>query len=137
MGHKVQRKIERGNGQHRSHREALHQSQAALIALGQVQGEAFAADPGRLFGGGLESECSTVHLSARQAHGLAGLSDNQLGEAFFLFEEGGGHVFEDFATLPAGERASAAQTGHGVIHGLARVGPGGDGDPANQALVPG
>ena len=42
------------------------------------------------------------------AEGLAGFGDDELGEAFFLFDEGGGDVFEDFLALPAREGAGAA-----------------------------
>jgi hypothetical protein len=54
-----------------------------------------------------------------------------------LFDEGGGDVFEDFAALPAGQGAGAAQAGDGVVDGLAGIGAGGDGDAADEALIPG
>ncbi len=125
--HEVQRKVEWRNSQHRTDGEALHNAPAALVAFGQVQRDAIAAEPRSLFGSGFEGEHGAIDLSSREADRLARFGDDELGEALLLLDEGSGHVFEDFAALPARQGAGAAQAGHGVVHGLTGVGAGGYG----------
>ncbi len=134
--YQVQRKIERSNGENRPDRKALHQPPAALIPFSQVERNGFPAQPRSLFGSGLEGKHGAVHFRARKAHGLAGLGHNELRKALLLLDEGRGHVFQNFAALPARQRASAAQAGDGVMHGLPRVGARRHRHAAHQALVP-
>ena len=79
---------------------------------------------------------SVINFGTRQTDRLAGFSHDELREALLLLDERGGNVFEDFAALPARQGTRAAQTGHGVAYGLARVGTCGNGDAANKALIP-
>ena len=116
--------------------KALHQPPAALVALGQVEGNALAAQTRGLFRGGLEGEHRTIHLRSRQSYGLACLSHNQLRKALLLLDQRGSHVFKNLAAFPARQRAGSPKAGHRMIHGLARVGPRGHSDAADQALVP-
>ena len=137
VGDQIERKIEGSDGQDRTDGKALHESPAAFVAFGQVERQALAAEAGGFFGGGFEGEHGAIDFSAGQANGLAGFGDDELGEALLLLDERGGDVFEDFAALPAGQGAGAAQAGDGVVDGLAGVGAGGDGYAADQALIPG
>ena len=132
----VEREVERRDGQDGADGKALDQSPAAFVAFGQVEGDGFAAQAHGFFGGGLEGEHGAIDFSAGQAQGLAGFGDDELSEALLLLDEGGGDVFEDFAAFPTRKGAGAAQAGDGVIDGLARIGAGGDGDAAHEALVP-
>ena len=120
--HQVQRKIERRNRQHRTHRKALHQPPAIFIALGQIERNGFAAKARGFFRRGLEGEHGAIHLGARQAQRLARLGHDELREALLLLDQRGRNVFENLAALPARQRARAAQAGDRVIHGLARIG---------------
>ena len=132
----IERKVEGRDGEDGADGKALDQSPAAFVAFGQVERNGFAAEACGFFRGGLEGEHGAIDFGTGEAHGLAGFGDDELREALLLFDERGGDVFEDFAALPARQGAGAAQAGDGVVHGLAGVGAGGDGDAADEALVP-
>jgi hypothetical protein len=136
VGDEVQGKIKGSDGEDRADGKALHNAPAIFVALGEIEWNGFAAETDGFFGSGFECQNRSIDLGAGEAKRLAGLRDDELGEAFVLLDERGGDVFEDLAALPAWKGAGAAQAGDGVIDGLARVGAGGDGDAADEPLVP-
>jgi hypothetical protein len=119
VGDEVEWEIEWSDGEDGSDGKTLDESPTAFVAFSEVERKAFAAEARGLFGGGFESEHGAIDFSAGEAEGLAGFSDDELSEAFFLFDEGGGYVFENFTALPTRQGAGAAETGDGVADGLA------------------
>ena len=136
VGYEVEREVERRDGEDGADGETLDESPAIFVAFGEVERDGFAAEADGFFGGGLEGEDGAVDFSAGEADGFAGFGNDELGEALLLLDERGGDVFEDLAAFPAGKGAGAAEAGDGMIDGLAGVGAGGDGDAADEALVP-
>jgi hypothetical protein len=136
VGDEVEREVEGGYGEDGSDGETLYEAPTAFVTFGEIEREAFTAKTRRFFRGGFEGEHGTVDFSAGEAEGLAGFGNDEIGESFLLFDEGRGYVFEDFATLPSREGAGAAKARRRVAYGLASVCAGGDGDVANEALIP-
>jgi hypothetical protein len=136
MGDEVQRKIEGRDGEDGADGKALHDAPPIFVALGEVEWNRFATEANGFFGSGFEGEDGAIDLGTGKAERFAGLSDDELGEAFMLVDERGSDVFENFATLPARKGTGAAQAGDGVIDGLPCVGTGGNGDTTDEPLVP-
>ena len=136
VGDEVQRKIEGRDGEDWSDGKALDDAPAIFVAFGEVERDGFAAEADGFFSCGFEGEDGAIDFGAGEAKGFAGFGHDELGKAVLLFEERGGDVFEDFATLPARQGAGAAEAGDSVVDGLACVGAGGDGDSSDETLVP-